>query len=152
MVFRHRIIQVSMVNGKAHLSDPFVRRIVRVSYICRKLRKDVAHILSMNVTLRIATYKYISLIDNSRVAVHSDVEGFHSFLRSIPAAWAGRIKIVGVYEGVVGGEGMTVAKIRGYRKANLNHVDCKDLLKGYVRQVYPEARVPFRDVKNASLL
>jgi hypothetical protein len=77
-VFQHRAIEVSTPNGKARSSDHYVRRLVHIPNVCRKLRNDVVPIFSGDITLQIATCKYISmlLLDEWRITVHSDVEGF----------------------------------------------------------------------------
>lgn len=65
-ISRHQVIPVSMVIGKFLLLDSNARSLVRLPFVCRKLRRNASAVLSEHITLQLATYMYIPLLDPAR--------------------------------------------------------------------------------------
>ena len=149
-VYADQVLDFTMLEGQARLARAAYPYPLALSSVCRLIRKDIAELPFPfnNATLRLITFRYISMLDTWEKAIRAGSANFVGFLKSIPVNEIERFEVVGVMGGWDGIEAMKVTKIKHWWR----FVDYKAEMKDYIQEVYPKAEVTFRNVEDIAQL
>ena len=149
-VYANQVLDFTMLKGQARLARAAHPYPLALTSVCRLIRKDIAELpfLFNNATLRLITFRYVSMLDTWEDAIRGDSEKFVGFLKSIPVKEIERFEVVGVMGGWDGIEVMKVDKIEHWSR----FFDYKAEMKGHIHEVYHRAESTFQNVDDISLL
>ena len=98
-VLYNQALRLTIDSGTLRLARSSQPHPLALTRVCRMLREQVGDLPYTKSTFEITTFRFISLLDNWRVAICHNPNPFLNFLEDIPGPWIERIEVIGVTSG-----------------------------------------------------